>query len=66
MNANKAMEYGFADGILEDEKKSPEAVVSYAYSRKAVTNSLLNKLCPKAPKGTPAADLEKRLNNIIH
>ncbi|MEG1968334.1 MAG: Clp protease ClpP, partial [Clostridia bacterium] len=66
MNANKAMEYGFADGVLEDEKKSPDAVVSFAFSRKAVTNSLLNKLCPKTPKGTPAADLEKRLNNIIH
>ncbi len=66
MNANKAMEYGFADGVLEDEKKSPEAVLSFAFSRKAVTNSLLNKLCPKPQKGTPAADLEKRLNNIIH
>ena len=66
MNANKAMEYGFADGVLEDEKKSPEAVLSFAFSRKAVTNSLLGKLCPKTPKGTPAADLKKRLNNIIH
>lgn len=66
MNANKAMEYGFADGVLEDEKKSPEAVISFAFSRRAVTNSLLNKLCPKTTKGTPAADLEKRLNNIIH
>lgn len=66
MNANKAIEYGFADGVLEDEKKSPETVLSFAFSRKAVTNSLLNKLCPKAPKGTPAATLEQRLHNIIH
>ena len=66
MNANKAMEYGFADGVLEDEKKSQKAVFSFAFSRKAVTNSLLGKLCTKTPKGTPAADLKKRLNNIIH
>ena len=33
MNANKAMEYGFADGILEDEKKSSDAAVSSAVGR---------------------------------
>ena len=45
LNANKAIELGFADGILEDEKKriQPEDV-TYAFSRRAVTNSLLNKL----------------------
>lgn len=31
MNANKAMEYGFADGILEDKKKSSDAVVSLPF-----------------------------------
>jgi len=73
MNANKAIEYGFADGILEDEKKSPEAVVSFAFSRKAVTNSLLNKLAKKsAPTPKPEVktegrcvdELKKRLNDI--
>lgn len=66
MNANKAIEYGFADGVLEDEKKSPETVLSFAFSRKAVTNSLLAKLKPAIPTGTPAATLEQRLHNIIH
>jgi ATP-dependent Clp protease, protease subunit len=73
MNANKAMEYGFADGILEDEKKSPEAVVSFAFSRKAVTNSLLNKLAKKSapapkpevkPEGRCVDELKERLNAI--
>ena len=69
MNANKAVEYGFADGILEDEKKSSEAVVSFAFSRKAVTNSLLNKLAKAKPteKSAVSADaLEHRLFLIQH
>ena len=73
MNANKAMEYGFADGILEDEKKSSDAAVSFAFSRKAVTNSLLNKLAKKSapipkpdvkPEGRCVDELKKRLNDI--
>lgn len=73
MNANKAIEYGFADGILEDEKKSPEAVVAFAFSRKAVTNSLLNKLAKKSapapkpgvkPEGRSVDTLLEQLNKI--
>ena len=73
MNANKAIEYGFADGILEDEKKSPEAVASFAFSRKAVTNSLLNKLAKKSapapkpeekPEGRSVDTLLEQLNKI--
>ena len=70
MNANKAMEYGFADGILEDEKKSSDAVVSFAFSRKAVTNSLMSKLHIQpaekapAPHGRSVDELKKRLNDI--
>lgn len=33
MNANKAIELGFADGIIEDEKKST-SIPAYAFSRK--------------------------------
>ena len=70
LNANKAIELGFADGLLEDEKKriQPEDV-TYAFSRRAVTNSLLNKVKPKIPKqnkGTPVESLEKRLSLISH
>ncbi len=70
LNANKAIELGFADGILEDEKKrtQPEDV-TYAFSRRVVTNSLLDKVKPKLPKqktGTPVESLEKRLSLIQH
>ena len=70
LNANKAIELGFADGILADEKKciQPEDV-TYAFSRRAVTNSLLNKLCPKkapAKKGIPIESLDRRLSLISH
>lgn len=67
MNANKAIELGFADGILEDEKRS-KLSETYAFSRRAVTNSLINKL-PKQTKpktGTPIETLDKRLSLISH
>ena len=70
LNANKAIELGFADGILEDEKKRVQSDdVTYAFSRRAVTNSLLSKVKPKIPKqnkGTPIESLEKRLSLISH
>ena len=47
MNAKKAMELGFADGMLEDEKKSPSPE-AYAFSSSTVERSLMNKLCNKA------------------
>lgn len=82
MNANKAIELGFADGVLADEKKQ----VTYddevfSFSRRAVTNSLLNKVQRKqASKATteepppaqttesryPAEPLYQRLSLISH
>jgi Protease subunit of ATP-dependent Clp proteases len=56
MNANKAIEMGFADGILEDAKRKNSEDVTFAFSRRAVTNSLLGKVMPKTqqnPKLNP-------------
>lgn len=71
-NAKKAVELGFADGILnaeegtEDMAKETE-VESMMFSRTAVTNSLLSKLIPKPEqRGTPVEQLEKRLNLLAH
>ena len=61
LNANKAIELGFADGILEDEKKRVKKDATYAFSRRAVTNSLLNKL-PKQQNKQSAQPLYERLN----
>ena len=70
LNAKKAIELGFADGILDDEKKRIQTEdFTYAFSRRAVTNSLLDKVKPKLPKqqaGTPVESLEKRLSLIQH
>ena len=75
LNANKAVELGFAGGILfkgEDEAPPEEiAVNSFMFSRRAVTNSLLDKL-PKAKthksaKPPVSADaLVERLSLIKH
>lgn len=47
MNANKAVELGFADGVLKDEK-NPDVVPAYAFSRKTVQAALMNKITAKA------------------
>ena len=46
MNANKAVELGFADDILVDEKLTAD-VPAYAFSGRAVENALLNKITAK-------------------
>lgn len=67
MNANKAIELGFADKIMFMESETP-LTDSLIFSRMAVTNSLISKL-PKQPKqktGTPIESLDKRLSLISH
>ena len=49
MNANKAVELGFADGVLEDEKAVAE-IPAYAFSRKTVQAALMNKITAKAAR----------------
>ena len=63
MNANKAIELGFADGILTRETGVPDgiAVNSYQFSRRVVTNSLLSKI-PKTEHKHPSEPLYQRLN----
>ena len=65
MNANKALELGFCDEIMfQRQEAEPDAEDSFLYSRRAVTNCLLNKLKARAPKPESrvrASDLEKRL-----
>ncbi|MHB7980625.1 peptidase [Clostridium sporogenes] len=68
MNANKAIELGFADKIMFMESETPDLSDSLIFSRMAVTNSLISKL-PKQPKqktGTPIESLDKRLSLISH
>ncbi|MDP0489295.1 MAG: Clp protease ClpP [Fusobacterium sp. JB020] len=68
MNANKAIELGFADGLLEDSKKT-NIEDSYSFSGKNIESKLINKITNKYKKtsqekietGTSLNELEKRL-----
>ena len=71
MNANKAVELGFADGILaRDEPNEAPAADSLMYSEAQVVNSLMGRIAekcriaPKTEHKTKAEDLFSRLNLI--
>ena len=66
MNARKAIELGFADDLLKDEKLSSDTA-AYAFSSKSVENALINRISEKAekkPMGRSVSDLRQRLNTI--
>ena len=69
MNAKKAIELGFADDLLKDEKLTAETE-SYAFSSKAVERALINRISEKAkaqetkPAGRRVADLKASLASI--
>lgn len=63
MNANKAIELGFADGIIEDEKKAVVTIPAYAFSRKAVATNLMNKIADKTKE--TVADTAKPLGRSV-
>lgn len=68
MNANKAIELGFADKVMFANGESPmDTEQGMIFSRAAVTNSLLGKI-PKLKQktGTPIESLDKRLSLISH
>ena len=71
MDANKAVELGFADGILQREEQSsdvPAPTASMMYSRANVVNSLMEKIAAKCaiePKsGRSVDELRANLNAI--
>ena len=47
MNANKAVEFGFADDILTDEKRNPATDEGYEFEASAVERTLINKISNK-------------------
>ena len=80
MNANKAVELGFADGILEKEDRSEDVETTGApmmYSEATVVNSLMGKIAekcriakpqaasePDTPAGRSVDELVEKLNAI--
>jgi ATP-dependent Clp protease protease subunit len=69
LSANKAVELGFADGVLEDGKRAKQAE-TYAFSRRSVTNSLLSKVKaktkPASPKETESKTIIKSLSERLN
>ena len=67
MNAKKAIELKFADGILEDLKKE-SPVEAYAFASKEFDMQLVNKIASKTRKevktGRNISELENRLQTI--
>ena len=63
LNAQKAIELGFADGMLTRDSAVTDAIpiAGYRFSRRAVTNSLLSKI-PKTEHKHPSEPLYQRLN----
>jgi ATP-dependent Clp protease protease subunit len=78
MNANKAIELGFADGIIEKDDAQNAIPIndSVMFSQKAVSNALMNKLSAKykppaekqaeiqVPTGHSVDTIMERLSNI--
>lgn len=63
LSAHKAAEMGFADGLLFGERAEvPEGAADFVFSRRAVTNSLLEKLPRRTEKRIPAGPLYGRLD----
>ena len=71
MNANKAIEMGFADDVLSDTKKFVTEDAAFTFSGKDADIRLFNKLeehykvakkTPEKETGAKISDLEKRLN----
>lgn len=62
LNAHKAIELGFADAIMfANGKDENQPENSFVFSRRAVTNSLINKI-QKPQKGQSVDPLYERLN----
>ena len=58
MNANKAIELGFADDILTDEKKKKCSDASFSFSGRKTEMALLNKLTAKCKSAEKAEEQE--------
>ena len=69
MNAKKAIELGFADDVLSDEKILIEPV-AFSFSSRSVENALMNKISAKTqkaekkPEGRSVSELKERLLTI--
>ena len=71
LNANKAVELGFADGIMyENSGRDVDSTDSYMFANKTAEIALCNKIRSKdikpEPQGLPVSLFEKRLKLLEH
>ena len=73
MNAKKAIELGFADGMLEDPKRQNLDTEAFAFSSKAVETAVFDKIMamvkkaePEKSNGRSVDDLMERLNLLTY
>ena len=69
MNAKKAIELGFADGLLENTTAAPVEAEAYSFSAKTVETAIINKIAAKkppaaVPQGRSIDELRKQLQAI--
>ena len=64
MNAKKAIELGFADGMLKDDKNAVDEESAYAFSSRAVAQALFNKLVEKT-RSIPAPASDQELDSAV-
>ena len=69
MNAKKAIELGFADGMLTDSKRSTLDTEAYAFSGRTVESVAFNKFAaknakPVKPAGRSVDELKKKLYDM--
>lgn len=65
MSAAKAVELGFADGILERTEQSvSDRAVPILFSQRTVDTALVNRLAERKDNGVPVAPLYQRLEQL--
>lgn len=64
MNANKALEMKFIDGVLEDEKKTV-VLPAYAFSSREFASNLLNKIAMKTEVESATTQKEGRDVSVL-
>lgn len=65
MNAKKAVELGFADALLEDEKKQPVNLEAYSFSDSSIEKAIRNKVMAKATVPVPELRTGRSVDELM-
>ncbi len=65
MNAKKAMELGFADGMLEEQSADPPEAEGYLFSGRTAEHTLINKITEKTRREKPPVPEEAKATEPV-